>query len=159
MCSGMVSTVSSSIRPTLTMSPDNLTPDEIYEMELVKCSLEIRQSEQNLKNIKASIEETQRTTQSLLQKLNRFEAALKQFNQAMQMPIKSEPTINDEELYQQSVQLVLAERKASPALLQRRFNISYGRAAKIIDLMEQRGIISAPVGATRTRTVLFGNQQ
>lgn len=146
-------------RPILTMSPDNLTPDEIYEMELVKCSLEIRQSEQNLKKIKAGLEETQRTAENIRQKLMQFEKALLQFNQAIQTPLPSEHEISDEELYQQCVQLVLAERKASPSLLQRRLNISYGRAAKMIDLMEQRGIISAPMGATRTRTVLYGNQQ
>lgn len=60
----------------------------------------------------------------------------------------------DAELYTRCVNLVVAERKASTSLLQRRFSIGYGRAAKIMDMMEERGVISPPQGATRAREVL-----
>lgn len=60
----------------------------------------------------------------------------------------------EDELYTRCVNLVVTERKASTSLLQRRFSIGYGRAAKIMDLMEERGIISPPQGATRAREVL-----
>ena len=64
--------------------------------------------------------------------------------------------MNDEdaELYTRCVNLVVTERKASTSLLQRRFSIGYSRAAKIMDMMEANGIISAPSGATRAREVL-----
>lgn len=63
---------------------------------------------------------------------------------------------NDEndELYTRCVNLVVTERKASTSLLQRRFSIGYGRAAKIMDMMEERGVISPPQGASRAREVL-----
>lgn len=51
--------------------------------------------------------------------------------------------------------MVITERKASTSLLQRRFSIGYGRAAKIMDMMEQRGVISPPQGASRAREVLI----
>ncbi len=60
----------------------------------------------------------------------------------------------DDELYTRCVNLVVSERKASTSLLQRRFSIGYGRAAKIIDMMEERGVISPAQGATRAREVL-----
>ena len=60
----------------------------------------------------------------------------------------------DSELYTRCVQLVVTERKASTSLLQRRFSIGYSRAAKIMDMMEENGIISPPSGATRAREVL-----
>ncbi len=60
----------------------------------------------------------------------------------------------DEKLYTQCVNLVVTERKASTSLLQRRFSIGYGLAAKIMDKMEQRGIVSPPQGVTRARIVL-----
>ncbi len=60
----------------------------------------------------------------------------------------------DDELYTRCVALVVTERKASTSLLQRRFSIGYGRAAKIIDMMEERGVISPAQGATRAREVL-----
>ncbi|MBR1978221.1 MAG: DNA translocase FtsK [Akkermansia sp.] len=61
----------------------------------------------------------------------------------------------DAELYTRCVNLVVSERKASTSLLQRRFSIGYGRAAKIMDMMEERGVISPPQGATRAREVLI----
>ncbi len=60
----------------------------------------------------------------------------------------------DDELYTRCVNLVVTERKASTSLLQRRFSIGYGRTAKIMDMMEERGVISSPQGATRAREVL-----
>lgn len=60
----------------------------------------------------------------------------------------------DDELYTRCVSLVVTERKASTSLLQRRFSIGYSRAAKIMDLMEERGVISPPQGPTKAREVL-----
>lgn len=61
---------------------------------------------------------------------------------------------DDAELYTRCVNLVVTERKASTSLLQRRFSIGYGRAAKIMDLMEERGVIGPSQGASRPREVL-----
>jgi S-DNA-T family DNA segregation ATPase FtsK/SpoIIIE len=62
----------------------------------------------------------------------------------------------EEELYERAVQLVKNERKASTSLLQRRFSIGYGRAAKIIDMMESRGVIGPVAGnSSRPREVLI----
>lgn len=65
--------------------------------------------------------------------------------------------MNDEdaELYTRCVNLVVAERKASTSMLQRRFSIGYGRAAKMMDMMEARGVIGPASGNTaRPREVL-----
>ena len=60
----------------------------------------------------------------------------------------------DEELYTRCVNLVVTERKASTSLLQRRFGIGYSKAARIMDMMEERGVISPAQGANRAREVL-----
>jgi len=60
----------------------------------------------------------------------------------------------DAELYTRCLNLIVTERKASTSQLQRRFGIGYGRAAKIMDLLEARGIISASLGSARPREVL-----
>jgi S-DNA-T family DNA segregation ATPase FtsK/SpoIIIE len=52
----------------------------------------------------------------------------------------------DDDLYQDAVRLVIEFGKASTSLLQRRLRIGYGRAAHLIDLMEQDGIVGAPDG-------------
>jgi DNA segregation ATPase FtsK/SpoIIIE, S-DNA-T family len=49
-------------------------------------------------------------------------------------------------MYQDAVKLVIEFGKASTSLLQRRLRIGYGRAAHLIDLMEQDGIVGAPDG-------------
>ena len=71
------------------------------------------------------------------------------------LPSSSSMGEHEEELYQRCVALVTTERKATPSLLQRRLSIGYGRAAKMLDIMEERGVVSPPQGAVRARTVLI----
>jgi DNA segregation ATPase FtsK/SpoIIIE, S-DNA-T family len=52
----------------------------------------------------------------------------------------------DDPVYQDAVKLVVEFGKASTSLLQRRLRIGYGRAAHLIDLMEQDGIVGAADG-------------
>ena len=59
----------------------------------------------------------------------------------------------DDPLYNEIVEFVIETQKASASLLQRRFKLGYNRAARIIDLLEERGIIGPPNGA-KPREVL-----
>lgn len=61
-----------------------------------------------------------------------------------------------DDLYDEAVQLVLEMQTASVSLLQRRFRIGYSRAARIVDQMEQRGVVGPPEGS-KPRQVL-GNR-
>jgi S-DNA-T family DNA segregation ATPase FtsK/SpoIIIE len=57
----------------------------------------------------------------------------------------------DDELFESAVKLVVSGGAASTSMLQRRFKIGYTRAARLVDLMEQRGIVgpwTAPSPAT-----------
>ena len=47
-----------------------------------------------------------------------------------------------DELYQSALELVKSERKASTSFLQRKLQIGYNRAARIIDMMEDNGVVS-----------------
>ena len=47
-----------------------------------------------------------------------------------------------QELYQTAVEIIKTEGKASTSFLQRKLQIGYNRAARIIDMMEQEGIVS-----------------
>jgi S-DNA-T family DNA segregation ATPase FtsK/SpoIIIE len=64
-----------------------------------------------------------------------------------------EDTAELDEVYEEAVRLVVESGKASTSLLQRRLRLGYGRAARLIDMMEKDGIVSAPDGA-RPREVL-----
>jgi S-DNA-T family DNA segregation ATPase FtsK/SpoIIIE len=56
-------------------------------------------------------------------------------------------------VYEDAVRVVVESGKASTSLLQRRLRLGYGRAARLLDLMERDGIISAPDGS-KPREVL-----
>jgi S-DNA-T family DNA segregation ATPase FtsK/SpoIIIE len=53
----------------------------------------------------------------------------------------------EEPLYQEAKRVVLQARKASASLLQRRLRIGYARAARLIDMMEQEGVVGPAEGA------------
>ena len=53
----------------------------------------------------------------------------------------------DEEIVQQCIEVIRSEQKASVSLLQRRLRLGYGRAARIMDELENRGIVGPSKGA------------
>jgi len=59
----------------------------------------------------------------------------------------------DDDLYQEAVRVVCEMGRASTSTLQRRLRIGYGRAARLIDIMEKDGIVGPPDG-TKPREVL-----
>ena len=59
----------------------------------------------------------------------------------------------EEPLYNEIVDFVVSQGKASASLLQRRFRLGYNRAARCIDLLEERGIVG-PQNGSKPREVL-----
>ena len=68
---------------------------------------------------------------------------------------KSEDT---DELLPEAIELVVRSGQASVSMLQRRFRIGYNRAARIVDMMEARGIIG-PQDGSRPRQVLMTEEE
>jgi DNA segregation ATPase FtsK/SpoIIIE, S-DNA-T family len=60
---------------------------------------------------------------------------------------------NNDPMYEKAVKVVLEMGKASTSILQRRLRIGYGRAARLLDVMQREGIIGPPDGS-RPREVL-----
>ena len=60
----------------------------------------------------------------------------------------------DDEMLKEAVNVVAAAGKASTSLLQRKLRIGYGRASRVMDIMEERGIIAPSDGTNRPREVL-----
>ena len=60
---------------------------------------------------------------------------------------------DDDPLYNEIVEFVVTTGKASASLIQRKFKLGYNRAARIVDLLEERGIIGPPNGS-KPREVL-----
>lgn len=62
----------------------------------------------------------------------------------------------DDDMWHDAVHVVIEGRKASTSLLQRRLRIGYGRAARLIETMEEQGIVG-PADGARPREVLVSS--
>jgi S-DNA-T family DNA segregation ATPase FtsK/SpoIIIE len=62
----------------------------------------------------------------------------------------------DDDMYKDAVRCVVDSGKASASLLQRRLRVGYARAARLIETMEEQGIIG-PADGARPREVLIGS--
>ena len=80
-------------------------------------------------------------------------------------PEQSEADISSseggDELYDEIVDFVIKTQKASASLLQRKFKIGYNKAATMIDLLEENGIIGPATGNSKPREVLvqYGEEE
>ena len=79
---------------------------------------------------------------------------------ASNLPLKQMPIweqVEDEDLdplYKESVALCRKEGRASISMLQRKLRIGYTRAARLVETMEEKGIVGPPSQGTGTREVL-----
>ena len=60
--------------------------------------------------------------------------------------------------FREAAEVVIQHRQGSTSLLQRRLKVGYGRAARIIDQLEEAGVLSPSEGGARPREVLVGAQ-
>ena len=61
---------------------------------------------------------------------------------------------SDDSLYEEAKKLVIESGKASASLLQRRLRLGYARAARLIDVLEERGVVG-PADGAKPREVYF----
>jgi len=60
----------------------------------------------------------------------------------------------DDELYEEAMRLVVLHQQASTSMLQRRLKVGYSRAARLLDLLEERGVVGPPDGAKGREVML-----
>jgi S-DNA-T family DNA segregation ATPase FtsK/SpoIIIE len=73
---------------------------------------------------------------------------------AFNLDFEEDDNSMDDELYEEARETVIKAGKASSSYLQRRFKIGYARAARLIDILEEKGVVSAGDGA-KPREVLI----
>lgn len=71
------------------------------------------------------------------------------FARSLEMPKEQSEDIHDEDslLYEEAKRVVIEAKKASASLLQRRLRLGYARAARLIDMLEERGVVGPGEGA------------
>jgi len=75
-----------------------------------------------------------------------FDTAMHEKLQSTSAP-DEDVTAEDEELVEKCIEIIRQEKRASTSLLQRRLRLGYTRAARIVDILEQRGILGPGEGA------------
>ena len=63
-----------------------------------------------------------------------------------------------DEVYEEAVRLVLETRQASVSVLQRRLGLGYTRAARLIDMMEDDGVVG-PYQGSKPRDILINIEE
>jgi S-DNA-T family DNA segregation ATPase FtsK/SpoIIIE len=76
-----------------------------------------------------------------------FDPAMHEKLQAAGSSTEEEVSEEDEELVEKCLEIIRQEKRASTSLLQRRLRLGYTRAARIVDILEQRGILGPGEGA------------
>ncbi len=74
-----------------------------------------------------------------------------------ELMLKEEAVLADrDELVKKAIEMLRGEEHASTSMLQRRLRIGYPRAARLMDELEELGVVGPAVGAGREREVFFG---
>lgn len=103
------------------------------------------------------------TDQEVERVINFWQKAIPGSDQAEQSPwdemIEQEATLADRDgLVEQAIQIVRGSQRASASMLQRRLRIGYPRAARLIDELEELGVVGPGQGGGRDRKVLIGRE-
>jgi S-DNA-T family DNA segregation ATPase FtsK/SpoIIIE len=75
--------------------------------------------------------------------------------------VDAEPTgeeLEGDEMLPQAVEVILETGQASVSMLQRRLKLGYARAARIVDEMEEKGIVG-PFQGSKPRAILITKEQ
>jgi S-DNA-T family DNA segregation ATPase FtsK/SpoIIIE len=84
----------------------------------------------------------------------RVEIPLEDYEKPTGLISLDEESENEEELVKLAYQVIMETGKASTSLLQRKLKIGYGRAARILDILEERGVVG-PQEGTKPRKILI----
>jgi DNA segregation ATPase FtsK/SpoIIIE, S-DNA-T family len=76
-----------------------------------------------------------------------FDTSMQDKLQLSSASMEEDVTEEDEELVEKCLEIIRQEKRASTSLLQRRLRLGYTRAARIVDILEQRGILGPGEGA------------
>jgi len=91
-------------------------------------------------------------------KAQRQPAFIQEIHEKLDKPVSDIPDIDtgaDDEMLQRAIEVIRQTKRASTSSLQRRLRIGYSRAARLMDLLEERGIIGPPPDGPGPREILI----
>ena len=112
---------------------------------------EIKKLRQDIDALSAQIEMSQESAETrhaeVLAKIDAFSQFLRDDVESRNKEIEEALTADDDTLLERAKELVIEAGKASTSYLQRTLGIGYSRAARLIDLLEDDGVIGPGHGA------------
>ena len=78
---------------------------------------------------------------------------VEEVTKSIQVQELNNETDTDDDLYNEAVEFVVETRRASISSIQRKFRIGYNRAARLIETMEENGIVT-PMNSNGSREVI-----
>lgn len=95
-------------------------------------------------------EESKKKITGLEKRISRMENFLSSFHKF----VPTEADASDDELYEEAVKIVLQYDRASPSLLQRKLQIGFNRAARLIEQLEEKGVVDSGDGSTPRKVLV-----
>ena len=92
------------------------------------------------------------------QGLPMYDDAFIRLQELSETPTLGTISLSDDPLFEEVKEFVVDKQKASTSLIQRRFGIGYNRAARIIDLLEERRVIGPPNGSKPREVYIKENE-
>jgi S-DNA-T family DNA segregation ATPase FtsK/SpoIIIE len=77
----------------------------------------------------------------------------------MELAEQEHPAEDDDPMLKKAIELAGEHQRVSTSMLQRRLRIGYPRAARIIDELEERGIVGPPDGPSGSREVIHADSE
>jgi len=114
-------------------------------------------SEQEVENVVGFIKSQSETAydEDVMQEIERHAAATKKKGAAANSEDEDD---EDDEMLPKAIEVVVEAQMASTTLLQRKLKLGYARAARIVDALEEKGIVG-PFEGSKPRKVLISKQQ
>ncbi|MGI5879770.1 MAG: DNA translocase FtsK [Syntrophomonadaceae bacterium] len=103
-----------------------------------------------------SDQDIENTVEYIKKQVNTQETA--EYLQNIELTLQNTDLEIGDELFWEAVSVFVDSQKASVSLLQRRLRIGYARAARLVDIMEERGIVSA-IDSNKKREILIDSEQ
>ena len=108
------------------------------------------------KEVKRVVEFLKSKYQNQKVKIESLERKLAETEGEIEIPKETE--FDEDPLYEEAKRVVIEAKKASASLLQRRLKIGYARAARLLDILEKRGVVGPAQGA-KPREVYFNEEE
>ena len=118
---------------------------EVAKPKRIQCAYV---SEKEMKNVTNWLKKSEVPSKEISEEKENMDKEISNLVSPIEEALEKEESFYDEDpLYEEAKRIIIESKKASASLLQRRLRLGYARAARLIDTLEERGIVGPSDGA------------